>query len=102
MYIIKQSFCEDVSYFLTMTRNIAEWVGKSKYAHIFKTKGDAERMIQKIIKISPSVGALEAIYRSNSVCNFDCFHCPFPDCCNGRAKRTDWEKRAIRCAKMDL
>lgn len=34
-------------------------------------------------------------------CNFDCFHCQFPDCvCNKSAPPTPWERAALQNVKM--
>lgn len=102
-YIIKQhGFGEHDSYFLSLTKNVSEFIEQKEYAHEFRTKREAQQMIAKIIKVTPLVGALTAERTERAVCAFDCFHCPFPDCKNTSAAMTDWERQAVRIGRAGL
>lgn len=106
MYIIKQSFCGDVSFLLQIRKKVPEWVSTEKYARTYTSKRAAENAIGRIAILSPNVGALEVVKTESKKkkkfrCNLDCFHCPYPDCRNNSASRSEWEKAAMRCARMD-
>lgn len=100
-YIIKQTFCDEESYY-TNSKYGDLFRESQDSAYQYKRRCDAERAVNRILKEMPSLGVLDIVPVQGAVCTFDCFHCPFPDCRNGNAKQTKWERQALSVAQLEV
>lgn len=104
MYIVKLSLNDDTLFLLKIRKSIPEWTYEKEKARLFRSKQSANNVIGRIALITACTGTMEAVESSKeekAVCTLDCFNCPFPDCRNGSAKRSEWEKEAMRLSKME-
>ncbi|MBR0542497.1 MAG: hypothetical protein IJK26_09910 [Clostridia bacterium] len=96
-YVIKSATPDGDRYFYMFSKREVQFVTREKYAKHYTSWDSAELMKRDILAYDATLKLTveEVEPTAEKKCNHDCFNCPFPDCINGRMRRTKWEKAAI-------